>query len=878
MVEDDRDKTREQLVDELRALRAETADLRKRIVSLEDVIEVIDDAVFVKDGLGRYLMINTAGARLLGKPVEEILGKDDTELFSPETARQIIERDREVIADGMTRTFEEVATSAGGTRTYWVTKGPSQDDRGCAIGVIGISRDITARKRAEEELRETKEFLTRLLDHAPAPIYVTCCDGRIRLVNRAWEEMFGMRREDVLGGPVERIFPHDEAHRFLEQNQRVIRASASLEFEEEVPGASNGPRALHTVKFPLRNLADQIDAVGGISFDVTRSKRAEELLRKSQRRMQALFDNALDAIWLLDDEGRFVDANPAVCSLLGYSREEFLRMSVADVTPARSRELVGDLWRTFLAEGHLSGEFTQICKDGSTREVDYRAVAHILPGIHLSVNRDITTRKRAELDLREREEQVRLLLDSTGEAIFGIDLDGCCTLSNAACLRLLGYGHPRELLGKHMHRLIHHTRLDGTSYPVESCPIYRAYLQGEGVHIEDEVLWRADGTNFPVEYWSYPVRRVQEVVGAVVTFVDISERKRVEEELRALNAALENAVEGISLIDAQGRYLTVNRAAAALHGYLPEELVGTSWQAILHPTSLEKAMASYQRMLDEGRAEVEVLAVRKDGSTFWRQDVKVRAHDQHEKWVGHYSFTKDVTERKGAQVALSDYADRLQVLSRRVVEVQEEERRHLARELHDEIGQTLTAIGINLQSIGRSCGAAVLPRLEECIGVVNGAIQQVRRLSLDLRPPMLDDLGLVAALRWYVDCQSRRVGYRARFASDPDEIRLDSAVAIAAFRVAQEALTNVARHADARRVKVTVHRRETTLLLTVRDDGAGFDPEATLRRGAKGETFGLLGMRERAALLGGSLVIRSAPGKGTKVRMRVPLSQVRESA
>jgi PAS domain S-box-containing protein len=138
---------------------------------------------------------------------------------------------------------------------------------------------------------------------------------------------------------------------------------------------------------------------------------------------------------------------------------------------------------------------------------------------------DISERKRAEEALGESEDKLRLLLDSTAEAIYGIDLEHRCTFCNPACLRTLGYEHLDDVLGKNMHDLIHHRRADGTLFPAEECPIHRVAQTGEGVHADDEVLWRANGTSFPAEYWSYPQRRGDEVVGAVVAFIDITERK-----------------------------------------------------------------------------------------------------------------------------------------------------------------------------------------------------------------------------------------------------------------------------------------------------------------------------------------------------------------
>jgi PAS domain S-box-containing protein len=186
--------------------------------------------------------------------------------------------------------------------------------------------------------------------------------------------------------------------------------------------------------------------------------------------------------------------------------------------------------------GHHTGEVGHLRKDGTVfptrmtttllRDAQGRPVA--LAGIAC----DITEQKRAQQALQQSEEQVRLLLDSTAEAIYSLDLEGNCTLCNPACLRLLGYERPADLLGKKMHELIHHSRVDGSKLPIEGCRVDEAFRRGAGTHVDDEVLWRADGTSFPAEYWSYPIRRGSQVIGAVVTFLDISERRKLEAQLR----------------------------------------------------------------------------------------------------------------------------------------------------------------------------------------------------------------------------------------------------------------------------------------------------------------------------------------------------------
>ena len=361
---------------------------------------------------------------------------------------------------------------------------------------------------------------------------------------------------------------------------------------------------------------------------------------------------------------------------------------------------------------------------------------------------------------------------------------------------------------------------------------------------------------------------------------EITERKRAEETLARDALLLANVRDSVIVTDMEGIITYWNEGATRLFGWRAEEKLGRPSAETL-PEPARTRTLEVNRAIREGREFLgEWENYRKDGSRVWIDARVTRFSDASGRPVGVIGVAHDITERKRAEEALRESAARLQVLSRRVVEVQEEERRHLARELHDEIGQSLTAIAITLQAVKKSAGPALLPPLEECTAIVDLAIQQVRHLSLDLRPSLLDDLGLVAALRSHLDHQAQRVGYQAHFAADPDDIRpdLDPAIAIAAFRIAQEALTNVARHAQARRVRMSVRlrRRDGTLRLVVCDDGVGFDPEATLRRGARGEGIGLLGMRERAALLGGRVDIRSSPGRGTVVRLSVPMERAEE--
>jgi PAS domain S-box-containing protein len=256
-----------------------------------------------------------------------------------------------------------------------------------------------------------------------------------------------------------------------------------------------------------------------------------------------LLNSTGEGIYGIDLNGNCTFANPACARMLGYeSRDELVGRNMHDlVHHSRPNGESYPEKECRIYEALRQDEGTHVLDellfrpDGTGFPVEYWSYPMFQDGNRVGcvvTFADITERRKVERDLRESSELVQLLLDSTGEGVYGIDLDGNCTFANPACARLLGYESRDELLGENMHDLAHHTRPNGEAYPEKECRIYRALGQNEGTHVLDELLFRPDGTGFPVEYWSFPMFRDGERVGCVVTFVDIAERLRVEEELR----------------------------------------------------------------------------------------------------------------------------------------------------------------------------------------------------------------------------------------------------------------------------------------------------------------------------------------------------------
>lgn len=310
---------------------------------------------------------------------------------------------------------------------------------------------------------------------------------------------------------------------------------------------------------------------------------------------------------------------------------------------------------------------------------------------------------------------------------------------------------------------------------------------------------------------------------------------------------------------------------------------GATYEAYLecvHPEDRARVREAVETALRTGQPfEYHQRIVRPDGTERTLHARGVVVSDPAGRPVGMHGTCQDVTEAARAEEErrrlfeqVCRGRERLRALSRQLLEVQEAERRAIALELHDELGQELTAVNLALHAISKQVGVdTVAARLAQTISVVEGAMGRVRTLSLDLRPSLLDELGLIAALRWHLDRQTLESGLALRFVADPPDMHLLPAIEIGCFRVVQEAVTNVLRHAKASNLWVEVRQAGVMLHLHVRDDGIGFDVEQALVHAAQGNSLGLLGMQERIELLGGQIEIASAPGRGTEIRMAVPV-------
>ena len=368
-----------------------------------------------------------------------------------------------------------------------------------------------------------------------------------------------------------------------------------------------------------------------------------------------------------------------------------------------------------------------------------------------------------------------------------------------------------------------------------------------------------------------PIRNTEgAIIGAVIVNEDVTERVRAEEALRKIERLLVDA-EKLGQTGSWEQDLSsgaiINTEANLRLFFGDDRSKGARLEDYLdgiHPDDRDWVMRRRGQMLDgTGSSDIEYRVVWPDGTVHWIFGRATVIRDPSGRPVRVYGTNADITERKRSEEELARRTRQLESLSRQLIEAQEAERRAVARELHDDFGQVLTALKLTLQRRERDDA--------ESIALVDGAIARMRDLAQDLRPPVLDELGLEASLRWYVEREAKRAGLHYHLVLAPLQRRQDASVEITCFRVVQEALTNVIRHAHARHFTVELGAVDGALQLVVRDDGQGFDVPAARARAARGESQGLLSMRERVALAGGELEIDSAPGHGTSIRARIPL-------
>jgi PAS domain S-box-containing protein len=383
--------------------------------------------------------------------------------------------------------------------------------------------------------------------------------------------------------------------------------------------------------------------------NVELSATNQELLRSREALtlFRNLIDHSNDSIEVIDPAtGRFLDINQTACRGLGYGREEMLLLSLPDIVDrGGSRFSMQEAMEALRPAGYRMVEARHRRKDGSTFPVEVNVRYIQLDRDYMvAVVRDIIERKRAEEERERAARLMQLLLESAGEGIYGLDTEGRCTFINRAGARMLGY-QAEELLGRNMHNLAHHHREDGSVYPIDECPIFRAFRRGEHCWVDTDVFWRADGSLFPVEYNSCPIVENGITTGAVVTVSDITERRRAEEQIAEQAALLNKARDAIVVRDIDGKVLFWNKGAEFVYGWNRDEALGRNVAELYYADS-KKFEEINALTTSRGEWQGEVQHLTKHGREITLEARWTLIRDKEGRPKSVLAINTDITERK----------------------------------------------------------------------------------------------------------------------------------------------------------------------------------------------------------------------------------------
>ncbi len=589
-------------------------------------------------------------------------------------------------------------------------------------------------------------------------------------------------------------------------------------------------------------------------------------------RIQEILAHIPEGVITLDGQGVIQAANPTMERLFGYRAQEMEEKGIKGLIPGVCKKGPGDCAGGYAEPGGMVelGELTGVRRDGSHFPVEVAFNSFELDGRRhvIGIVRDVSERRKAEEALRTSEEEYRTILETAMDGFFVLDGTGRLRGVNAAFCRLLRYGSPEEMLSLSFADIEGRENWEITLRRL-------ALVRRKGEDRFESTIRRQDGRVLDVEVSV----KCQPGGDRFFCFMrDITKRKRAENVLKRSLASLAEAQRIARIGDWEWEIssdtLMWSEEAYRIFGLEPRELVG-SLAGFLHrvyPDDRETVMGAIRSALDERRPySIDHRIVLPDGSIRVVHGVAEVVFDKKWRPVRMRGTVQDITERKRIEEDLEHSRTLLRKLAAHIETVRENEKGRIAREIHDELGQLLTALRMDMALVRIQFGGdqpALKEKLESMTDLVDRTIRVVRSVASNLRPSALE-VGIVPAIEWLVEDFQRRSGIMVLFTRFDRDLELDERRQIAVFRIVQESLTNVARYANASRVEISVAREDALLCVEVRDNGKGFDPASLPPHKA----FGLMGIRERALTLGGECGIASAPGSGTTVSVRLPLEE-----
>lgn len=848
---------------------------------LQATLDAVPDLLFEVGLDGRIHDYHSPRVDLLALPPEQFLGRTMPEILPPEAAETCMAALHEADATGTSSGRHYALLLPQGTAWFElsVARKPEVPERSPRF--IMLARDISQRKRAEEALSVREREFRTLAENIPDHIVRYDARGRRTYLNSATLRLMGMEAATLLGRRPEETMPAMGATQigeFTKRLQRVLETGEPQELELALRHASEGLQTHHLRFTAERDEQGRIVGALLVGRDITECRQTEESLRASEQMFRTLVERAPDNIARYDRECRRIYINPETLGHFGLPAEAVLGKTPLESSLFLDAQRHIDLLRHVLETGEeIAAEMPFRSGKGEIRWAHARFVPERGPDgaitSVLAIARDVS-------ELKESEQRFRTLAENFPDLLVRFDCDGRLAYANPAVARTFGLP-----AGAVVDRHLHEPGTDGGPGP-------RAWLEtgvrqalDSGQPNEQEAYWQTGngGQFFEMRY--IPERDAAgQVVNVLAIGRDVTRLREAELALRVsereFRTLTENSPNLIVRYDRDCRRLYVNPAYLQQTELTRERAIAVvpdrNWRPDISMPADEYKAKLRAAMATGEQAEIQMSWTKqKTGEVVHHALHIVPEHDLLGNVTGVLAIGHDITALKIAESRLRESYDLLQELASRRETAREEERKRIAREIHDELGQQLTALRLKVNLLNFQFGATA-PALREAtgslLGMVDSTIQVARNVSTALRPAALD-MGIVPALDWLAQEFRRNTGVACELGAMPADLDLGEEQSVVLFRIAQEALTNVVRHAGASRVRIALEREGCRHVLEIADDGSGFDPGA-----ARLHKFGLLGMRERALAVGGEIEIDSTPGRGTRIRASIPAIETEGAA
>lgn len=738
-----------------------------------------------------------------------------------------------------------------------------------------LRKELSRLKEVENELQNLNERLQEnekkyrfLIDNCKEIILILSNKGKITFANEQALKSFGYIQEEIIGKFIGRFLTKKSVAFAMKALVQEFLGNPQPRMEVQIKTKSGEIRHLEIApgSTPIHE-EGRISGVMISAIDITERIKAEENLLF----MQFSLNSAADSVFWMSSDAQFFYANDAACQNLGYSRQELLTMTVHDIDPNFPKKAWPDHWKDVKSKGSFTFESNHQKKDGMIFpvEISVNYLEFMGKEYNCAFVRDITERKRIEKELRESEERFKSVFDNTMIGLYRTTPDGQILMVNPTLLKMLAYSSLEDLAKRNLE--------EGGYAPNYPRSNFKQIMNKQGEIRGLESAWtKKDGSILLISENAKAIRDEKgEIIYFEGTVEDISFRKAAEEKLKNSEELYRELVDkaeiAILIDDTEGSIQFANMKAAELYGYSVEELKNQSIQSLVHPEDFVMVQRFHENRLQGKKAPSKYVfrGIRKDGS-IRLVEIDAVPHKKEESVLGTRLYLRDITKQKQMEEEILQSREQLRNLALHLQAVREEERALAAQEIHDELGQSLAALAMDISWLHKK----ILPeqkelseKLDNMKRLTTDTIREVKRIYSELRPSLLDDLGLVSAIEWYLEQFRSRTGIECFLEAVPVEFTLAPDRSTAMFRILQQSLINVDKHAEATKVAVSLKQSSNNLELVIKDNGKGIKKEKI----DDSRSFGLIEIKERVRDLRGDFKVSGSPGKGTKVKVVIPL-------